>query len=85
MAPGYRPTGLLVPTSSSSTVPAVAPQDEPRHSPKSQLPISGTGIEELNDGMAGMSNGLTSGTSATAGETDPMDDLVSQLERMESR
>ena len=71
MAPGYRPTGLLVPTSSSKGLSGVetitqAPQ---------KVQASASGIEELNEGMSSMSTGPPASRLV-----DPLDDFVKQLE-----
>jgi hypothetical protein len=76
MAPGYRPTGLLVPTSSSkglSSAATTVPE-------QSKIQTSASGIEELNEGMSSLST-----VQRVGGPIDPLDDFVNQLEAMDGR
>jgi len=70
MAPGYNPTSLLVPTASGN-----AKAQPTTLTPQSS--VRRTAMEDLmmNDPDA----------EASSGPLDPMDDLVSQLEQMESK
>jgi len=73
MAPGYNPTGLLLPTASGNAASKATP------SPTIVQPVKPavrrTAMEEL----------MMDGPDESTGPMDSMDDLVSQLEQMENK
>jgi hypothetical protein len=81
VAPGYNPSALLVPKSASAA--ATTTSTTYTHSGLIGLPTVGAGMSGVTGGSS--VGGTQTQAQAQSPASDPMDDLVSRLEEMESR